>query len=280
MSIKIVADSTCDIPADLLKKYDITVVPVYINAGQESFREGVDITRERFYTQLPTFDPYPTTAAPAVGQFVAAYEGLSAAGATEILSLHLAGQLSNTVNAARLAAETAQSAPVTIVDTQQITLGSGLLVLTAAEAVAAGRPLAEVVAQVTNRIPRTRVFGMIVTLESLRRSGRVNRAEFGLGTLLQIKPVMMISCGEISIPARVRTRKRALEQMMAMVTAFSPFERLGVIHVQARAAAEALQQAAQHLFPAGATPLIMDITPAIGIHLGLGAVGFATISRE
>ena len=70
MSIKIVADSTCDIPADLIKKYDVTIVPVYINAGRESFREGVDITRERFYRQLPTFDPYPTTAAPAVGQFV------------------------------------------------------------------------------------------------------------------------------------------------------------------------------------------------------------------
>jgi DegV family protein with EDD domain len=250
MTIKLVADSTCDLPQALIEKYDITIVPVYLNVGQHSYREGVDISRHEFYTRLPAFDPYPTTAAPAVGQFAAVYEKLSADGATEILSMHLAGQLSNTVQAARLGVEAAQGAPVTVLDTEQITLGSGLLVLTAAEKIAAGRPLSAITTQLKAMIPRTRVFGMIDNLESLRRSGRVNWAEFGLGTLLQIKPVLQIQSGAITVAARVRTRKKALRQMVQMIEQFSPFQRIGVIHVEAPEAAAELLEAAHGLFPA------------------------------
>lgn len=278
MSIKIVTDSACDVPEALARQWGITVVPVYINVGGHSYQEGVELSRQEFYANLSGYDPYPTTAAPALGTFAEVYERLTQDGATEILSIHLASELSATFNAARLGAAAADSAPVTLFDTRQITLGAGLLVLLAAEMAAAGRAMSEITAALAERVAKTRVFGMIDNLEALRRSGRVNWAAFGIGTLLQIKPVMMIHQGKITVAARIRTQKRAIKEMMGMVEELRPFERLAVIHVNAREAAEQLCQQAAHLFDKDQPPLTMGITPAIGAHLGVGAVGFAVIS--
>lgn len=282
MTLKIVTDSACDVPPELARQFDITVVPAYINIGDASYLEGVDITREQFYSRLNSYPHYPTTATPSVGSFAKLYEQLTAAGATQILSMHIAHDLSAIYNSARVGAATATSAPVTLFDTRQITLGAGLLVLLAAEAAAAGQTLAEIMAMLNNRVSQTRVFGMIDSLEALHRSGRVNWAQFGIGTLLQIKPIMMIADGMISAVAKVRTRKRALSQMLQMVSALAPFERLAVIHVNAQEAAEELYQLSSDLFTSlsGAAPLIQGVTPAVGTHLGVGAVGFAAILAQ
>lgn len=280
MTIKIVTDSACDVPEGLASQLGITVIPVYINIGNRSYQEGVEISRHEFYEGLASYDPYPTTAAPAIGTFSETYERLTRAGATEILSIHISAELSATYNAARLGAEAADSAPVTLFDTRQITLGAGLLVLLAAEMAAAGRKMTEIKNMLTERVAKTRVFGMINNLEALHRSGRVNWATFGIGTLLQIKPVMMIYQGKITVEARIRTQKRAIKEMLAMVEALRPFERLAVIHVNAKEAAEQLCQQAAHLFDKNQPPLTMGITPAIGNHLGVGAVGFAVISEK
>ena len=282
MTIKIVTDSACDVPPELAEKLGITIVPVYLNIGERSYLEGVEMTREQFYSRLSNFSEYPTTAAPAVGTFTELYEQLTKAGATQILSMHIAHDLSATYNAARVGAVAADSAPVTLFDTRQITLGAGLLVLLAAEAAAAGRTIAEIMAMLNEKVSRTRVFGMIDSLESLHRSGRVSWAQFGIGTLLQIKPIMMIADGVISAAAKVRTRQRALSQMLKMVTEMAPFERLAIIHVNAQEAAEELYQLSSSLFStfSEAAPMIQSITPAVGTHLGVGSVGFAAISAK
>ena len=282
MTIKIVTDSACDVPPELAEKLGITIVPVYLNIGERSYLEGAEMTREQFYSRLSSFSEYPTTAAPAVGTFTELYEQLTQAGATQILSMHIAHDLSATYNAARVGAVAADSAPVTLFDTRQITLGAGLLVLLAAEAAAAGRTIAEIMAMLNEKVSRTRVFGMIDSLESLHRSGRVSWAQFGIGTLLQIKPIMMIADGVISAAAKVRTRQRALSQMLKMVTEMAPFERLAIIHVNAQEAAEELYQLSSSLFStfSEAAPMIQSITPAVGTHLGVGSVGFAAISAK
>lgn len=282
MTIKIVTDSACDVPPELAEKLGITIVPVYLNIGERSYLEGVEMTREQFYSRLSSFSEYPTTAAPAVGTFTELYEQLTQAGATQILSMHIAHDLSATYNAARVGAVAADSAPVTLFDTRQITLGAGLLVLLAAEAAAAGRTITEIMSMLNEKVSRTRVFGMIDSLESLHRSGRVSWAQFGIGTLLQIKPIMMIADGVISAAAKVRTRQRALSQMLKMVTEMAPFERLAIIHVNAQEAAEELYQLSSSLFStfSEAAPMIQSITPAVGTHLGVGSVGFAAISAK
>ncbi len=280
MPLKIVTDSACDVPPEAAEALGVTIVPVYINIGEEGFREGVDITKDEFYRNLSSYRVYPTTAAPAIGAFTEIYEELAAAGATEILSIHLADSISATCNSARLGAEAAQGVSVTVYDSRQITLGAGLLVVTAAAAAAEGKSLAEIVALLDERVTRSRVFGMLDNLEALRRSGRVNWAQFGLGTLLRIKPVMMIQADDISVVAKIRTRTRALEQTIQMVSEFSPFERLAIIHVQAAEAAEELRQQAENLFQTEHPPFIMEVTPAIGVHLGIGAVGFACVAAH
>lgn len=277
--IKIVTDSAMDVPADIVEKYNITVVPVYVNIGEKGYLEGVELSRQEFYDNLERYEPYPTTAAPAPGTFAEVYERLTHEGATEILSIHLASTLSATYDNARMGAEAATNCcPVHLFDSQQITLGGGLLVMTAVEHLAAGKTLPELVQILAERVPRTRVFGMIDTMESLRRGGRVSWAQFGIGTLLQIKPVMMINAGEINVISKVRTRKKALPEMLRLVTDFGPFERIAILHVRAAEAAADLQQQSAHLFPDGAPPLIAEVTPAIGAHLGLGAIGFAAIA--
>lgn len=278
MTIKIVTDSAMDVPPELVEKYDLTVVPVYVNIGEKGYLEGVELSRDEFYDNLEKYDPYPTTAAPSPGTFAEVYERLTRAGATQILSIHLAATLSATFDNARLGAEAADCCPVRLFDSQQITLGGGLLVLTAAEALAAGKSLPELLDILSDRVQRTRVFGVIDTMESLRRGGRVSWAQFGIGTLLQIKPVMMIGSGEINVIAKVRTRKKAMKQLLELVADFGPFERLAILHVRAAAEAAGLQQETAHFFPAGDAPIIMEVTPAIGTHLGLGALGFAAIA--
>ncbi|MCP4360087.1 MAG: DegV family protein [Chloroflexi bacterium] len=278
MTIKIITDSAMDVPPDLVAKYNLTVVPVYVNIGEKGYREGIDITRQEFYDNLSTYNPYPTTAAPSPATFKEVYEQETAAGATEIISIHLASKLSATYNNARLGAEAADSCPVHLVDSQQITLGGGLLVMTAVDELASGQSAAAIVELLSACAPRTRVFGMIDNMDSLRRGGRVSWAQFGIGTLLQIKPVMVISDGEINVVAKVRTRKKAVKEMLKLVEDFGPYERIAILHVRALEAAVKLQQQSAHLFPDDETPIIMEVTPAIGTHLGLGAIGFAAVA--
>jgi DegV family protein with EDD domain len=278
MSIKVVTDSACDVPEHLAFELGITVVPVYVNIGDRSYLEGIELSRQEFYTRLSAYPVYPTTAAPASGAFKETYERLTAEGASEILSIHIAANLSATYNSARLGAEAAESVPVMLFDTKQIALGAGLLVLTAAEAAKAGHPMDEIVALLAKRVERTRVFGMIDDLSALRRSGRVSWAEFGLGTLLNIKPVMMIHQGEITVVAKIRTRNKAVARMLDMVRELGPFERMAIIHVSAPDAADTLRRQAAQLLPNGRSVISAGITPAIGTHLGLGAVGLACIT--
>jgi DegV family protein with EDD domain len=280
MTIKIVTDSACDVPAVIAAELGITIVPVYINIGENSYLEGVELPRPTFYQHLPGYNHYPTTAAPASGTFTEVYEQLAREGATEIISMHVAHSLSATYNAARLGAVLQEAVPVTLFDTQQISMAAGLLVMMAAQAAAAGQSTVEIITMLTERVRRAYIFGVIDTLESLRRSGRVNWTEFGVGTLLRIKPVMMIHQSVISIVGKIRTQKRAIEHTLKLLADMAPFEQLAVLHVNAPEAAEKLKEQAAHLFPKEFPLLTMEITPAIGLHLGLGAVGFACITRE
>jgi DegV family protein with EDD domain len=278
MSIRIVTDSTCDVPEPFLTELEITVVPVYVNMGQDSYLDGVALSRTEFYRRFALGEAV-TTAAPSEGTFVEVYKQLAAQGATEILSLHIADELSNTGNVARLAAE-AVAVPVTVIDTMQVSVGAGFLVMAAAEAAKAGCTLAEITAVVQDSINRTRIFGMLDTLDALRRGGRVNWAQFGIGTLLQIKPILLVYKGKITVAARVRTRKRALQQMVDMVQTHSPLERLAILHVNAPETADIFQQHLTPHFPPENPPFMVEITPAVASHFGLGAVGVACVSKK
>ena len=277
MSIRIVTDSTCDIPESFLIELGITSVAVYVNISQDSYLDGLELSRAEFNRRMAAGE-HITTAAPSAGTFSTVYQQLAAEGATEILSLHIAKSLSNTANIAAMAAETAPI-PVTVFDTEQVSVGAGFLVVAAAEAAKAGQTLPEIIATLNKTKTRTRIFGMLDTLDSLRRGGRVNWAQFGIGTLLQIKPVLLVYQGEITVAARVRTRKRALPQLVSMVAEHAPLQRLAILHVNALETADQLRQQVIPYFPDGAEPITIEITPAVASHFGLGAVGVACVSK-
>ena len=165
MPIKIVTDSACDLPEDIVAQYGITVVPLYINLANRGYLDGIEITREEFYRQLPDYNPPPTTAAPGPEMFCQVYDGLAAQGATEILSIHMSISLSATVDTARLCAAGKRSMPVTVFDSRQLSLGTGFLVVTAAQAAAEGRPMKDILALLEDQTSRTHVFAALDTLE-------------------------------------------------------------------------------------------------------------------
>jgi DegV family protein with EDD domain len=277
MSIRIVTDSTSDLPQEIATEYGIIVVPAYINIGDRSYLDGVELSREEFYTGLPKYKTLPTTSAPGLGAFIQAYEQLAAQGATGILSIHISASLSAILNVAHSAAQTTDVVPVAVFDSGQLTLGAGLLVLAAAKAAAAGHSMAEILALLKERAWRTYTFAALDTLEFLRRSGRVSQLQYGLGTLLKVKPLLKMHNGEMSME-RLRTRKRAYERLIGLVSDLGPLEELALVHTHAPEAAEALHRQALYLFPKGKTPLSAEVTPVIGAHVGPGAVGFACIA--
>jgi DegV family protein with EDD domain len=278
LSIRIVTDSTCDLPEAIVAEYGITVAPLYVNVGSQSYLDGVDLSREEFYERLPDYDPPPTTAAPGPERFRRIYEGLATNGATEILSIHISISLSAVVDSARSAARETQAVPVTVFDSGQLSLGTGFLVVAAAKAAAAGRPMAEIIAFLKGLALRTHVFAALDTLEYLRRSGRMNGTVAGLGNLLQIKPLLKMHDGKPTAE-RVRTSSRAIKRLINLLSDLAPLEQVAILHSYAPDKGERLRQLVQHLLPAGEVPSV-NITPVIGSHIGPGAVGFACITAR
>ena len=279
MTIKIVTDSTCDLPLELVKQHGISVIPMYINFGDQGFQDGVDITRQEFYDRLPQSDPFPTTAAPGIDQFHAVYNQLMEAGADEIISIHISSSLSAVVDVAQTAAEQFKGIPVTVYDSGQLSLGTGYQALAAAQAAENGLYLEDIINLLEQQSPRTHVFAALDTLEFLKRSGRMNSVMAGLGGLLQIKPILTMHTGTPGAE-RVRTKERALQRLLELAAELRPLEKIALVHTNARNEAYALWEKAQYLFPQQDAPLSVDVTPALGAHLGPGAVGFTCISQN
>jgi len=277
MSVRIVTDSTCDLPAEVIARYKIHVVPLYINIGKQGYLDGIDITREEFYQRLPSYPVHPTTAVPSTERFHAAYNTLADEGATEIVSIHISIALSAAVDVARIAAQNTTSAPVTVIDSQQLSLGTGFMVETAAQMAEEGHSANEIQAALESQAQRSHVFAMLDTLEFLKRSGRMNKYMAGLATILQIKPILTMHKGQPGTE-RVRTRDRALKRLIEMLTAVGKIEQVAIVHTHALPEHIAnLRAMAGGLLPSKEI-MIEDITPVIGVHIGPGALGFAVVS--
>lgn len=278
MSIRIVTDSTCDLPEEITRQQAITVIPLNINIGDETFLDGVDLTRTEFYARLPEYSHSPKTAAPGPDVFKKVYERLADEGAQAILSIHISETLSATINSARTAAEQFTRIPVTVIDSSQLSLGTGFLVEQAAVMARAGEKVEDIIAALQILMKRTYVFASLKTLEYLRRSGRMNFALARFGELLQIKPLLHMHLGKATAH-RTRTQKRATERLLSWLNEYAPYEKLAILHAGIQGEAEALREKIRPFLPNDDVPII-QITPVIGAHLGIGALGLACISKE
>lgn len=277
MPVKIVTDSTCDLPSFIIDTFNINVVPLFVNIEGKSYQDGVTLTREAFYRQLPTWKSFPQTAAPGPEHFRRVYQQLLDDGAAGVLSIHISESLSLTVNSARKAAKEMDDPRVVVMDSRQLSLGMGFLVQSAAELAAAGAPIPEIISNLQNKIRRTHVVAMIDTLEFLQKSGRMNRFMAGVGGILKIKPILKMHDGQPSAE-RVRTRRRAFDRLAKSLAA-APMERVALVHTHAPAVAAELRAKISPLLPTGDIWSV-DITPVLGAHLGPGAVGLAYISEN
>ena len=277
--IRIVTDSTSDLPKAVIAEHGIGVVPAYINIGGKSYVDGVDLTREEFYERLPEYETPPMTSAPSVGTFVEAYERLAAQGAKEILSIHISARLSGMLNVAHVAAQATTTVRVIVFDSRQLTLGTGFLALAAARAAAMGRSMSDIVAMLKDMVRRVYSFAALDTLEFLRRGGRLTRVQSSVGTLLKIKPLLTMYDGELTME-KVRTRKRAIERMISQVRDFGPLEQLALVHAHALDRAETLWHVARDLIPEGIDPFCEEVTSAIGAHVGPGSVGLVCVQAR
>ena len=274
MPIRIVTDSNCDLPPELVARYNILVVPSLLILDGQPLRDGVDISRAEFYLRLPQLKPTPTTAAPAAGDFEAAFR---ACGRDPLVCLTVAAAFSGIYNAARLGAEPF-GAQVTLVDSGQISMALGWQVLAAAEAAQAGASLAEVLARVQAVQQRVRLYAALDTLEYLRRGGRASLMEALMGGLLQVKPILEVKDSRPITLAKVRTRARAQFELAARAEALGPLARLAVLHTACLDRAQALAERLAHC--SAEPPLITEATAVLGTHVGPGALAVAAIIKK
>jgi len=278
MSVRIVTDSTCDLPVSIVQRLGVRVVPLYVNLAGKGYLDGVEITRAEFYRRLPESNPPPTTAVASPEIHQQTYTALAAEGASEILSLHIATALSAVVNAAQIAARETKVARVTVRDSGQLSLGLGFMVEAAAEAAQRGATMPEILARLDDLGKRIHVFAALDTLEFLKRSGRMNAAVAAMGSLLQVKPILKMHLGKPTAE-RVRTREGATRRLLELVERVGTLERVAMVHANAPERIAELRAQAKHVLPAGEM-LTADITPVLGAHLGPGVVGLACLAAE
>jgi DegV family protein with EDD domain len=274
MRIGLVTDSTADIPADVQEQYGIEVVPALINIDGRSYEDGREISREEFYTRLPGMKPPPTTSAPSVGAFQEKYEKLLLKGVEAVISIHAANTLSGIFNGARLAAQEFGER-VKVIDSGQLSLGIGFQVLAAAEGIACGAILDEILPIVDSIQQRVRVMALLESLEYIRRSGRVSWAKAMLGSLLHIQPLVEVRYGIVHRLGQARTHMQGVARLMETLNSFGPVERLAVLHTNAEAAARQLLQEVKGRVPM--MPFVVNVTTAIGTHVGPNGLGFAAV---
>lgn len=275
--IRIVTDSTCDLPESMVQDLGITVIPLYINIGESGYLDGLEISRAEFYSSLPTYPFHPTTGTPGVTSFEKAFDCLVDQGAAEIISVHISENLSATINVARSAAQGYHRVPVTVIDSGQLSIGTGFQVELAARLAMEGKSRDEIINALNDLRSRTFVTAGLNTLEFLRRSGRMNRFMTGIGSLLHIKPILTMLNGQPGSD-RVRTRAKAEKRLISLLEERVPIERFALLHTHAHDKAEEFKDKIRHFLPAGEI-FSMDITPVIGTHLGPGAVGYAIVSK-
>jgi len=271
MGVRVVTDSACDLPDDLIDRNGIEVVPLTIRFGTEELIDRKELSTDEFWRRLADSDVLPETSAPSAGAFEGAFRRLVEDGATGIICINLSSKLSATMQSAQVAAQAVQAdCPVVVIDSLMVSMGLGSLCLTAAQRAADGDSLESIVANVTDRRNRSKLYGALDTLEFLKKGGRVGNAQALLGTMLAIKPVLEVRDGVVEEAGKVRTRSKALRLLVDRVKE-GPFENLAVLHGNAPDLDELLDL----LEPLAARDQIVvgQIGPVIGTHAGPRVIG-------
>ena len=270
--IKIVTDSTADIPKPLLERYDIQVVPVNIQFGHETYEEGITIDRPTFFQKLE--EVMPTSSQPAPGKLAEVYRQLADEGHS-ILSLHVTSKHSGTYQSALLAKSMAPEADIKAFDTLSISMGTGYQVLAAARAAEEGKSMEEILQLLEGIRSRMHLYFTPATLKYLQKSGRVGKLAGALASLLSVKPIIKVEDGLLEAFQNVRTRGKALDRLVELtgeaVGTTQPVK-LAIPHAQADAEAEALRARLERTFNCEEMHVV-DLACSLTVHGGPGIIG-------
>jgi DegV family protein with EDD domain len=258
----------------MARELGITVVPLNVHFGTEVYRDGVEIFPDEFYRRLATTPRLPTTSQPTVGDFLKSYQELGQT-TDEIVSIHISAKLSGTLNSAHQAREQYRGAcRIEIVDSQQACLGLGMVAIAANQASQRGASTDEVVKEAQLAIPRVRFFGLLDTLEYLEKGGRIGKAQAFVGSLLRVKPILVVRDGEAHPLERARTRAKGIDRLCELVQERMPLLDLAVVYTTTPDDARALAQRLRSFLPNGEV-FLSQIGPVVGTYLGPGVLGVA-----
>jgi DegV family protein with EDD domain len=278
MTVRVVTDSTSDLPHDVLEELSIACVPLTVLFGNEAYRDGIDLTTDQFFQKLVESRVAPSTSQPSVGEFQQVYERL-AVEADGIVSVHIGARLSGTVATAILARDSMHSrCPIEIIDSETASLGIGFAAIAAARAANAGASLEDVAAAARSVVRRQHTICFLDTLEYARRGGRISRVEAILGGLLSLKPIFVIQ--GVSLPlTRARTRPAGLRRLFETAMAYPNVSEVGIMHATTPEDAEMLAEWT-HKRLRGVPILIVRLGPALGAHGGPGVTAMTVVEGE
>ena len=266
-SFAVVTDSTADLPDEWRDRHDVEVVPLKVLFGKETFRDRVDMSNEEFFRRLAASDTLPTTSAPSPGDFAEVYRRL-AKDHDGCISIHIGAQLSATVEAARVGAQAVDGFRVEVIDSQTVSMPIAFLCQVAAEC----DSLDQAAQAVQRRVPKSRVLALLDTLRYLEMGGRLSRAQAMIGSMLDLKPLLLVADAQIKPVDRVRTRARAIPRMVGYFEGDMPVEHVAVMHAQAADEAEQIAAALRKDFP-DREVAVGQIGCVLGTHTGPKALG-------
>jgi DegV family protein with EDD domain len=278
--IKIVTDSTAYLPQATVREQGIHVVPLYVHFGEQAFREGLELSNDEFYARLKEAETLPTTSQPSAGEFYEVFKELVETG-YEVVTLTISSKLSGTWNSAMAAKEMLPDAPISVIDTLSTSVGLQLMVQAAVDAVSAGSSRQEIVNQIEEIKERMHLWFAVDTLEYLAKGGRIGNAKAFLGTLLKVKPILVLQDGAIEPLEQVRSKRKAHDRMLELVEEYmgtnGPQARIAIAHALVPQEAQAISQELEERLGC-CQPLTAGIGPVIGTHTGPGVIGVAAYS--
>jgi DegV family protein with EDD domain len=270
--VRVVTDSSCDLPDDIVTELGIDVVPLTIRFGDEEFVDRRDLTPKEFWARSAASAVLPETAAPAPGAFEEAYRRAGAAGADSVVAVCLSSKLSATFQSAQLGAKALQDElRIDVIDSESVTMGLGQMAVDAARMARDGASVDEIGARVRDLVDRTRVYGALDTLDNLKKGGRVGGAQALIGSMLSIKPIIEVRDGQVEPESKQRTRSRALQYLLDKVRTQGTIDSLAMMHGDAPDADEFLDRLAE--FHPREDIIVGEIGAVIGAHAGPRVIG-------
>jgi DegV family protein with EDD domain len=277
--IRIVTDSACDLPPELAEAHEIDIVPLTIRFGDDELVDRKDLTPTQFWSRCARSAVLPETAAPSPGAFEDAFRRALADGCDGVVSVNLSSDLSATYQSAQMGARAvADNIPVKVIDSRSITMGQGVMALTAARKASESKDIDEVAAAAESLLGRIKVYGALDTLDNLRKGGRIGSAQATLGSMLSIKPIIEVSNGKVEPESKQRTRSRSLRYLVDKVREAGEIEQLAVMHGDAPDLDDFLDMLAP-VYPREDT-IVGDIGAVIGTHAGPGVIGVTFVTAR